>query len=55
MYTITSDEGTLTLDARHLGTINLAYADGSIRSTTPQQLTSPTLQLYQRFVVSTEK
>jgi prepilin-type N-terminal cleavage/methylation domain-containing protein/prepilin-type processing-associated H-X9-DG protein len=53
MYTITSDEGTLTLDARHLGTANIGYADGSVRSSTAQQLSDPSLPLYQRFVVST--
>jgi prepilin-type N-terminal cleavage/methylation domain-containing protein/prepilin-type processing-associated H-X9-DG protein len=52
-YTITSDEGTLTLDARHLGTVNLGYADGSVRSATPQQLSNPSLPTYQQFVVST--
>jgi prepilin-type N-terminal cleavage/methylation domain-containing protein/prepilin-type processing-associated H-X9-DG protein len=50
-YTITSDEGTLTLDARHLGTVNLGYADGSVRGATPQQLTNT--GSYQSFVVST--
>ncbi len=46
-------ESTLTLDARHLGSVNIGYADGSVRSATAQQLTSSSLQAYQRFIVST--
>lgn len=49
----TADEGTLTLNARHLGTANIGYADGSVRSATAQQLTSSSLPTYQRFIVST--
>jgi prepilin-type N-terminal cleavage/methylation domain-containing protein/prepilin-type processing-associated H-X9-DG protein len=45
-------ESTLTLDARHLGTVNIGYADGSVRSTTPQELGNSNLQKYQRFIVS---
>lgn len=43
----------LTLHARHLGTVNLGYADGSVRSATPQQLTDTHLPQCQQFVVST--
>jgi prepilin-type N-terminal cleavage/methylation domain-containing protein/prepilin-type processing-associated H-X9-DG protein len=43
----------LTLDARHLGAVNLGYADGSVRGATPQQLTSTQLPECQQFVVST--
>jgi prepilin-type N-terminal cleavage/methylation domain-containing protein/prepilin-type processing-associated H-X9-DG protein len=44
---------TLTLDARHLGSVNLGYADGSVRSATPGLLTDPSLPECQQFVVST--
>jgi prepilin-type N-terminal cleavage/methylation domain-containing protein/prepilin-type processing-associated H-X9-DG protein len=44
---------TLTLHARHLGTVNLGYADGSVRSDTPHQLTDPNLLPCQQFAVST--
>jgi prepilin-type N-terminal cleavage/methylation domain-containing protein/prepilin-type processing-associated H-X9-DG protein len=47
------NEGTMTLHARHIGTVNLGYADGSVRSATPQQLSSSSLPPYQRFIVST--
>ena len=49
------NEGTLTLHACHLGTINIGYADGSVRSCTPLQLTSSSLPTDQRFIVSTVK
>jgi len=52
---LVANEGTLTLHARHLGTVNIGYADGSVRSATPQQLTSSSLQPCQRFIVSTVK
>jgi prepilin-type N-terminal cleavage/methylation domain-containing protein/prepilin-type processing-associated H-X9-DG protein len=50
-----ANEGTLTLHARHLGTVNIGYADGSVRGVTKQQLTSSTLPPCQRFIVSTVK
>jgi prepilin-type N-terminal cleavage/methylation domain-containing protein/prepilin-type processing-associated H-X9-DG protein len=49
------NEGTLTLHAPHLGTLNIGYADGSVRGCTPPQLTSSSLPSYQRFIVSTVK
>jgi prepilin-type N-terminal cleavage/methylation domain-containing protein len=51
----TANEGTLTLHACHLGIVNIGYADGSVRGTTPQELTSSSLPTYQRFDVSTVK
>jgi prepilin-type N-terminal cleavage/methylation domain-containing protein/prepilin-type processing-associated H-X9-DG protein len=49
------NEGTLTLHACHLGNLNIGYADGSVRSITPQELTSPSLPTDQRFIVSRVK
>ena len=44
---------SLTLHARHLGTVNIGYADGSVRSAKPSELTDTQLPQCQQFVVST--
>jgi prepilin-type N-terminal cleavage/methylation domain-containing protein/prepilin-type processing-associated H-X9-DG protein len=43
------------LHARHVGVVNIGYADGSVRATSVPQLTDPSLPLWQRFTVSTVK
>jgi prepilin-type N-terminal cleavage/methylation domain-containing protein/prepilin-type processing-associated H-X9-DG protein len=50
-----SSSETIALHARHLGVANIGYADGSVRAVTPQQLNSPSLPVWQRFYVSTQK
>ncbi len=46
---------SIQLHARHLGVVNIGYADGSVRAVTPQTINSPSLPAWQRFVVSTQK
>jgi prepilin-type N-terminal cleavage/methylation domain-containing protein/prepilin-type processing-associated H-X9-DG protein len=46
---------SIQLHARHLGVVNIGYADGSVRAVTPQTLNGSSLPAWQRFVVSTQK
>ena len=43
------------LHARHAGTVNVGYADGSVRAMSVQRLSDPSLAASQRFAVSTIK